>query len=67
MWNCLAIALVFLLFADADVPMVYRLRARAVPVADFPSGEEIAILPLILSAEQQAQKDVDAFAKGRQL
>ena len=65
MSNCLAIALVFLLFADADVPMVYRLRARAVPVADFPSGEEIAILPLILSAEQQAQKDVTTQAKSK--
>jgi len=65
MWNCLAIALVFLLFADGDVPMVYRLRARAVPVADFPSGEEIAVLPLVLSAEQQAQKDITTQAKSK--
>ena len=65
MSNWLAIALTFCLFADADVPMVYRLRARAAPVAEFPSGEEIAVLPLILPAEQQTQAQNPAQAAAK--
>lgn len=53
--NWLAIALSFCLFADADVPMAYRMRARPAPVADFPPGEEIPALPSLVSAEEQSQ------------
>lgn len=51
----LAIALTLCLFADADVPMVYRLRTRPVPVANFPPGEQIPVLPSTISAQDQAK------------
>lgn len=39
--NFLAITLVFLLFADADVPRINSLRQPANPAEAFPAGEEI--------------------------
>lgn len=59
----LAVTLTLCLFADADVPMVYRLRARTAPEPDFPSGDEIRVLPLFLPADEQAQKAAEAQTK----
>ncbi len=38
------------LFADADVPWVFRMRARTAPQAEFPPGVELPVLPVILPA-----------------
>ncbi len=61
----LAIALTFCLFADADAPMIYRLRTRPTPVADFPAGLEIPVLPSLVPAPEQVQ--ANARAKGATL
>jgi hypothetical protein len=38
------------LLADADVPWVFRMRARAVPQTEFPPGAELPVVPVILPA-----------------
>ena len=51
----LAIALLFFcLSAEADVPSLFRPRARLASAADFPAGQEISVLPSVLSAGDQA-------------
>jgi hypothetical protein len=51
----LAIPLVFLMFADADVPLIYRLRPNTAPLASFPPGQEIPVLPDLASISGQTQ------------
>ena len=55
MSNWLAIAMAICLFADADVPMVYNLRTRRAPVADFPPGQEIPVLPRTVAPQDQSK------------
>jgi hypothetical protein len=50
MTNWLALSMVFLLCADADVPRVNSFRAPASPVT-FPAGEELSIFPDVAPSE----------------
>jgi hypothetical protein len=52
----MAIPLAFLLFADADVPMIYRLQPSPAPAANFPPGQEIPVLPDLLPIPEKAQQ-----------
>jgi hypothetical protein len=58
----LTIPLIFLLFADADMPMIYRLRPSPATTPDFPPGLESSVLPPLLpvlgSAQSQQQSSV---------
>lgn len=53
-WASILLAILFVLseanplFADADVPWVFRMRARTAPQAEFPPGAELPVLPVIL-------------------
>jgi hypothetical protein len=48
--NWLMPALTVLLFATADVPGVERLHVSETPVEPFPAGEDISVLPAVVSA-----------------
>jgi hypothetical protein len=58
MARCVSIFLAFVfalgeahpLLADADVPWAFRMRARALPQAEFPAGAELPVVPVILPA-----------------
>ncbi len=45
MSNLLAITLALCLFADANVPVLYRFRDRPVPISDFPQDPGVSPLP----------------------
>ncbi len=61
-----AIVLAFCLFADADVPLVYQLRARTAPAPGLPPGQEVPILPSILAAADEPQlKKLDSAKSAR--
>lgn len=65
----LAIPLVFLMFADADVPVIHRLRPDAAPLGNFPPGQEIPVLPDLfpLSEKNQPQDAGSAQRKNTRL
>jgi hypothetical protein len=45
MSNWLALSLTVLLFLDADIPRINRLRSSSTPITSFPSDEEIPLFP----------------------
>lgn len=54
----MAIAFALLLSANADLPRLSSLRSSDVPTAgSFPSGENIALFPLLAADESQVQND----------
>ncbi len=65
--SAIAIILTLCLFADADVPMVYRLRARTQPPPELPAGQELPVLPRLTpgSDKPQIKKNTDAPKSAR--
>ena len=66
MSNWFTLTLAVFLFAAADVPGVERLHAPASPPEPFPSGEDISVLPDIVSAAdgQDPQPGQPSASKG---
>ena len=56
MSNWMVLTLAVFLFADADIPRVYRFRPFPAPLQTFPPGDEIPVLPSILSPADEAQR-----------
>jgi hypothetical protein len=63
MSNWMALALAFVFFADADLPRVQSFRPSMTPLQTFPPGEEIPILPTLLTSAEEAQQNSSAENK----
>jgi hypothetical protein len=66
MSNWLTLTLAVFLFAAADVPGVERLHSPLSSIEPFPSGEDISVLPVIVSTAdgQEAQSGEASKTKG---
>ena len=63
MSNWLALSLTLLLFADADVPRVNRLRPPAHSPISFPSDEEIPLFPSAAASSDSGQSQGESSSK----